>query len=614
MTGRAVLCDHFVFGSAPAAGGGSGGGRHRYGIVARSAGVDARILRMLDGYLHPAGVDPACFVRSSSLLVLGGTVAFTQARNAGYDGEGRPNSIYSHTTLIAERDFAAIGNDTRVLAMQTPRVGGAGDLGPLEVRPLGLGIDLDSAKRLGLAHLRPFLEAALSGGRVAVRRASDPDLLPGLLSLLPAQLRLRPFSTLLADPSRQPSFEIVQTDAPPSSLGRYRVVDPAGPRPRPRASQSLLGRCAGHVARLVLEGDEAAVARLHEEFDAVPELPRRDRVCLAAGAQMYDAGLHRSEADAERLARMLAPLPLGRAAAYFNRIGRFMADGDRARHAQRYGARLLTVQYEDRALDAAAFGEMLDRCGGGEEGGKGGPRAGARGLVRDLLDQRPADLRSAGSAILAAVALRPDAREVVEEFAAAAGLRPAILGALSGPPDVGAGRRERLFLLAARPLLAAGPRHFADLLAAGARDLATDEGAGLFRGAVSALLSGPADGGADLGSLAGAAEALHDRASGQFSREGGALEGPRHARLRSALADVRDALAGADERARSGGAPADEPARQRAALAIEKIESLIGGARGAQGAAPLSFSASAVLPFWQWWRFPVLKSGSAAKK
>lgn len=611
MTGRTVLCDHFVFGSAPAAGG-SGGGRHRYGIVARSAGVDERILSMLDGYLHPAGVDPAGFVRSSSLLVLGGTVAFTQARNAGYDGEGRPNSIYSHTTLIAERDFAAIGNDTRVLAMQTPHVGGAGDLGPLEVRPLGLGIDLASAKRLGLAHLRPFLEAALSGGRVAVRRASDPDLLPGLLSLLPAQLRLRPFSTLLADPSRQPSFEIVQTDAPPSSLGRYRVVDPAGPRPRPRASPSLLGRCAGHVARLVLEGDGAAVARLHEEFDAVPELPRRDRVCLAAGAQMYDAGLHRSEADAERLARMLVQLPLGRAAAYFNRLGRFMADGDRLRHAQRYGARLLTVQYEDRALDAAAFEEMLDRCGGGE--GVGGPRAGARGLVRDLLDQRPADLRSAGSAILAAVALRPDAREVVEEFAAAAGLRPAILGALSGPPDMGAGRRERLFLLAARPLLAAGPRHFADLLAAGARDLATDEGVGLFRGAVSALLSGPADGGEDLDSLAGAAEALHDRASGQFSREGGAREGPRHARLRSALADVCDALAGADERARRGGAPADGPARQRAALAIKKIESLIGAAPGAQGAAPLSFSASEVLPFWQWWRFPTLKSGSAAKK
>lgn len=601
MTGRAVLCDHFVFGSAAAA----GGGRHRYGVVARSAGVDERTLRLLDGYLHPAGADPASFTRSSSLLVLDGLVAFTQARNAGHDGEGRPNSIYSHTVLIGERDFAAIGNDTRVLAMQTPHVGGTGDLPPLEIRPLEIGMDLASARRLGLVHLRPFLEAAFAGKRVAIRRAHDPDLLPGLLSLLPAALRLAPFSTMLPDPSRQPAFAIVQTDAPRSSLGRYRVIDPAGARPR--ALPSLLGRCAGHVARMISEGDEGAVARLHDEFAALPELGRRDGICLVAGAQMYDGGLLRSQADAGRLARILESVPAGRAAAYFARIGRFLADGDRARHAQRYGTRLLTSQYEGRPLDAAAFLEMLDRCGEGEG-------AGAGGLVRDLLEQRPDDLRSAGAAILAAAAPRPDAQGVVDEFAAAAALRPAIPRALSGPPAPDAGLHRRLIPMAAGPLLlSAGPSHLAGLLAAGAGGLADGEGARLLRDAASALFSDPAVGDADLGLLAGAAEAICDEISPRLLRAEAAGGETERGHLLGALEDARGALDRAARRARRAGGADDGPARRRAAQAAKRIESLAGAARAAPRYAPPPLSASASPWPWLWWP-PVRASGCAIEK
>ena len=604
MTGRAALCDHFVFGSAA-----SSGGRHRYGIVARSAGVDERTLRLLDGYLYPAGADPARFTRSSSLLVLDGVAAFTQARNAGHDGEGRPNSIYSHTILIDEHDFAAIGNDTRVLAMQTPHVGGAGDLRPLKIRPLEIGADLASARSLGLVHLRPFLEAAFSGKRVAIRRPPDPNLLPRLLSLLPAPLRLVPFATMLPDPRRQPSFAIVQTDAPRSSLGRYRVIDAGGARSR--ASPSLLGRCAGHVARLISEGDEEALARIHEEFAAVPELGHRDRICLVAGAQMYDAGLLRSQADAERLARILDSVPAGRAAAYFDRIGRFLADGDRARHAQRYGARLLAAQYADRPLDAAAFLEMLDRCG---EGGGPGAGAGAGGIVRALLEQRPGDLGAGGADLLAAAAHRQDAQDVVDAFAAEPALRPAISRALSGPPAPDAGRRRRLLLMASKALLlSAGPQHLAGLLAAAARGLADDGDARVFRDAVSSLFSDPAVRDADLGILAGAAEAVYGEISTQLSRTGGAGGAQWRQHLLGALEVARDALDRAARRARPPGAAVDEPARQRAAQAAKKIESLVGGASAAPRYAPHPLSVSASPALWQLWS-PAWASGSAAAK
>lgn len=604
MTKRAILCDHFVFGSAAAASGRGGG--HRYGIMARSGGVDERTLRLLVGYLYPAGVDPSSFTRSCSLLVLDGTVAFTQARNAGRSAEGRPNSIYSHTTLISERDFAAVGNDTRVIAMQTPRIDRAGGLRPLEVRPYELGLDFASARRLGLAHLRPFLEAAFSGGRVAIRRTPDPDLLPGLLSLLPAQMRLVPFATLLPDPLRQRSFAVVQTDAPRSSLGPYKVIDPSGDRPS--APASLLGKCAGHLARLISEGDEKGVARLHGEFTAIPELDHKDRLCVVAGAAMYDAGLLRSQAYAERLARMLDSVPAGIAAAYFGRLERFLSGDARARHTQRYGARLLALRYAGRALDAAAFSEMLDRCG----------RAGPAGLVRALLEQRPADLRAAAAAILASAALRPEAQDIVDEFAATPALRPAIPRALSEPPAPDAGRRRRLFLVSARPMLLAGPSHFASLLGAGAHDLDSDEDAELFRDAVSSLFSDPAVRGADLDSLAGAAEAIHDEVLVHLPPQGEAGGERRLRHLRGALVDVRDALARAAESVRQPGAADGGPARQRAALAAKKLGSLIDRTRAAPPYAPPTLSASEAPWLWGWWFphrwFPARASCSAAGK
>ena len=176
MTKKAIHCDHFAFGSAPA----GANKPYAYGIVARSPGVDDRVLRLLDGRLYPVGVDQSKFVRSLSLLVLDGTVALTQARNAGHDGEGRPNSIYSHTVLIDRRDFEAIRCDTRTITVQCPQAEQSGDLRPLEIKPLDLGMDFDSARRLGLVGLRPFdpccktIRSALQNHSNHVAKPFDP--------------------------------------------------------------------------------------------------------------------------------------------------------------------------------------------------------------------------------------------------------------------------------------------------------------------------------------------------------------------------------------------------------------------------------------------------------
>ncbi len=333
MTKKAIHCDHFAFGSAPA----GGNKPYAYGIVARSPGVDDRVLRLLDGRLYPVGVDQSKFVRSLSLLVLDEVVALTQARNAGHDGEGRPNSIYSHTVLIDRRDFEAIRCDTRAVTMQCPQAEQSGDLRPLEIKPLDLGMDFDSARRLGLVGLRPFLEAMFSGHNVAIRNAGGGALLQGLLSLLPDPLRIVPFTSLLPDTPRRHPYRLVQTDAPRPMFGSHTVINMAGMSTATPAS-TMLAKCAGRLVRMIADRDEEGIESLYGDIGALSGLDYKERLCAAAGARMYSEGMLRSPAWAGSMARMLDAAPAGRAAPCFGRLVRFLSDGDRARYSQRYGA------------------------------------------------------------------------------------------------------------------------------------------------------------------------------------------------------------------------------------------------------------------------------------
>lgn len=584
MTRGPIVCDHFAFASAAAAAGGSGA--CRYGIVARSPGVDDRILRLMDGHLYPAGVDRRAFVRSVSLITLGETVAFTQARNAGHDSDGRPDSIYSHTVLVDRGDFEAIGCDTRVIAAQCPRGEQAGDVQPLEMDALDLGVDFASARRLGSAGLRPFIESMFSGRGVAIRNADDEALLPGLLSLLPAPLRLVPFTSLLPRSAHRHPYRLVQTSALRPIQGEQTVIDASGGGRPPPAASTLFGKCAEHLARAVADGDEEGIGSLHGEICGLSGLGYRERLCVAAGARLYDSGMLRSAAWAGRLARMLDAAPPGRAASYIGRLDRFLPEGDRARCLQRYGARILTSRYAGRMLDAAAFEEMLDECGRG-------PGASAAGLVEALLDERPEDLREQGGEILSTSATHVAAREVVGGFAASHLLRPALLDALRGMRGGDAGRHRRLFLMATEALSAAHPPYLTDIFGADTCDLGSDDGADLLCRAVSLALSGPA-GRAGIGPLTDVSGALHGRVLPEVECAGAW----RLARLRDALAVARDTLLGALEGARASRSAGDEAAIQRAETVAGEIAATIDTMCATQHyASPITFSMAA-WPFW----------------
>lgn len=556
MTEQGIFCDHFAFASAPD----GRNGACRYGIVAKSPGVDDVAVRQMDGHLYPLGVDQASFNRSVSLLVLDKCVAFTRARNAGHDRDGRPNSIYSHTVLVDKRDFEAFGCDTRVIAAQCPQAEQSGALRPLEIRPLDLGMDFASARRLGLVPLRPFLESMFAGCNVAVRNTTDATLLQGLLSLLPPKLRLVPFTTMLPDAPRRHPFKLVQTSAPRPMQGKYEVIDPSAGRP-PAAASTMLGACVGHLVRMIADGDEEGIASLYGDFASLSGLGHKDRFCVAAGARMYSAGLLRSTSWAGSLARMLDAVPAGRAVACFGRLERFLSDGDRERYSERYGARLLTLRHAGHALDAAAFADMLERCSAMRG-------VGARDIVETLLDERPGDMRERGAEILSSVASHDAAAEVVDGFAASPMLRPLILDALRRLRPRDAGQHGRLFFMAGKALSAAGSPHLGELFGSDACDLGSDDGALLFCRTASSALPRLAEDG-NLGLLTDVTGVIHDRVLSEAPRSGGAYNG-RLLHLRDALDAARAALARALR-----GAPAEGHTAKKAKSTAREIAATV---------------------------------------
>ena len=601
MTKGTILCDHFAFASAPAA----EGGACRYGITARSPGVDDRTVGLLDGNLYPAGVDQGRFARSVSMIVLDEKVALTQARNAGDDSEGRPNSIYSHTVLVDRGDFESIGCDTRVVAMQCPRAEQAGSVGPLEIKRLDLGMDLASARRLGLARLHPFLESMFSGRSVAIGGLDDADLLPGLLSLLPPPLRLVPFTSMLPDPTRRHPFRLAQTGAPRPMPGDCAVIDAAGGLSgTPAAPKTLLGRCVGRLVRMVADGDEDGIGSLYGELGALSGLGYDKRLCAAAGARMYGEGLLRSPAWAGRLARMLDSAPVAGAAPCYGRLERFLSDGDRGRYSKRYGARLLAARYAARALDAAALAEMLEQCGDGGPGG--GPSA--RELAEALLDERPDEMRESGAEMLSSAAHRADAGDVAGVFASSDLLRPSIAGALRGLQRSDPDGYHSLFVAAAGSMLAANSPHLGEFFGADTCDLGSDGGARLFCRAASSAFSGVGEG-AEVGPLADAAEALHGRILAEASRAGaGGLDG-RLSHLGGALDGARAALVRALDGARRRGEAPDGPALRRAKETAGAIAATVDRMRlPRRPVPPVTFSAPA---WWQMWLWPLRYPGFA---
>ncbi|MDA7949513.1 MAG: hypothetical protein MPJ78_18785 [Hyphomicrobiaceae bacterium] len=254
-----------------------------YQVVARSRGITDEIISEMDGYMHPAGINPHDFEESRSMRLLdGGLVAYGIARNVGIGHDGRPHTLYCHVFVVDGKEFAGAGYDTRVfdaLYVEDKAVRGSLPSISLDLRPLPVRHDAAGEHDLGEA-----LDPLFRGKNVAW--IGGGKSLQDVLRMLPESLRLVPFSTLVLAPDRQPEYRLVACP----EIVKYRL---------PKAFATVPGvhvpsRDVSRYARLIVTGQHDRVDRIQMMFDE-QGVPGPDGLGLAC-----DRDLHAAAPDAEK--------------------------------------------------------------------------------------------------------------------------------------------------------------------------------------------------------------------------------------------------------------------------------------------------------------------------
>ena len=270
-------CQHFVYTAAER------DGTAGYQVTAKSPGIDGAVLAFMDGYLYPANMNPATFTESRSLLVAKDKIAYSMMRNAGVGYDGRDGTLYNHTLVMDMRDFSRIDHDTRVLEKYFVRdCSVQGGLEPIDVPEQTLKPDFDYLKNLDPDFLGITLHGIVRNANMAIG-ASDLEIIPNVLSMVPKHARLRSFSTYVVQPERQPKYRIIQMPRVEESRipPKYRIIQ------MPRVASGTppgRARANGHVApnarraasanmevqetiRILHGGPEAEMGRLLDYLD-----------------------------------------------------------------------------------------------------------------------------------------------------------------------------------------------------------------------------------------------------------------------------------------------------------------------------------------------------------
>ena len=259
------VCDHFVYTTAKT------DTKTGYQIVAKSNGIDDRVLRRLTGYFFPLGVNPTEFKKSKSLLPIGKErVAYSTVKNVGIGHDGRNGTLYNHTMVMRKADFEKIGCDTRILDRYfIDDYSIRGKLDQISIRPETLDLDFEYLQGLDEDLLDGFLFHLFKKNKIAIAKITDDEFIQNALSLVPPQIRLVPFSTEVLDPARQTEYRIIQIpNRVQSNLQSNYVTINSTTSPSSRPART---RDAGitKIMELLRENDQDGIFKLHEDFESI---------------------------------------------------------------------------------------------------------------------------------------------------------------------------------------------------------------------------------------------------------------------------------------------------------------------------------------------------------
>ncbi len=258
-------CEHFVYTTAKT------DTKTGYQIVAKSSGINDRILNNMISYFFPLGVDAMEFTESKSLLPIGKEhIAYSIIKNIGIGYDGRDGTLYNHTIIMKKDDFAKIEYDTRILDKYfIEEYSIRGDLDQLYIQPEKIEIDFEYLKKLNVDFLSTLLFYLFKKNKVAILKIVDGKLIQNILSVIPPQIRFMAFSTLVLEPTRQTKYQLIQIPSKVQSKlqTNYTSINPdALPTSKIKMAKDI---GIQNIIEMINQNNQKELLRLHKDFEKI---------------------------------------------------------------------------------------------------------------------------------------------------------------------------------------------------------------------------------------------------------------------------------------------------------------------------------------------------------
>lgn len=258
-------CEHFIYTTAKT------NLKTGYQIVAKSNGVNDRLLNSMISYFYPLGVNPTEFTKAKSLLPIEKKyIAYSIVKNIGIGYDGRDGTLYNHTIIIKKDDFSKIEYDTRILDKYfIENYSIRGELDQLYVQPEKVGIDFEYLKNLDEDLLSTLLFYLFKKSKVAIIKTLDEKLIQNILSIIPPQIRFMSFSTLVLEPTRQTKYQLIQipNKVQPKLQTNYVSVNPdALPVSKIKQARDI---GIQNIIELINQDNEKQLFKFHKDFEKI---------------------------------------------------------------------------------------------------------------------------------------------------------------------------------------------------------------------------------------------------------------------------------------------------------------------------------------------------------
>lgn len=278
-----VLCEQFIFTSSKLDDGG-------YQVTAQSSGITPEILKELEEYLYPIGVDPSDFVESKSMLVLSDKIVFIQSKNIGIGLDGRPDTMYSHAILMSKNDFRRFENDSRVFNDYYLETKKSGHLTPLGIENAKFKPDFTCVDIMGILQFQECLKLIFRNKKIAIINEKNQQLIQSILSLVPPSFRLMSFSTLVPQPEIQTKYNIIQTlEHKKMSLSKYMIIDISQSEQTQIKEKTAFDTCLEYLFEIIDKKNTNELERIYYEFESMPLAKIEDKIFLILGSSLLES-------------------------------------------------------------------------------------------------------------------------------------------------------------------------------------------------------------------------------------------------------------------------------------------------------------------------------------